>query len=149
MSHGKTVAMDRIRTIMNEIEAREQPEVGEYEELHRIWAQDPCGMGELYRRQREAKQRFSRSDVADYVNMRVVDDGNHVILDRIIKNYADVEQAFEAQASYGMTYTLEMVTTLFAEITKKGRIDRQMREFIDRCGGALNRYVSGMVSVAR
>ena len=81
---------------------------------------------------------FGRQDVQDYVNARVVDDSEHVVLGRIMKGCGEARQAFDMQAAYGMTYTMDSVERLYAEMATRDRIDRQMREFIDRCGGVLS-----------
>ena len=136
--HGKALGMDRVRAILEEIRTEGPKDVCEYEELHQLWVQDPCDARELFRRQRDAKLGFGRQDVQDYVNARVVDDSEHVVLGRIMKGCGEARQAFDMQAAYGMTYTMDSVERLYAEMVTRDRIDRQMREFIDRCGRVLS-----------
>ena len=147
--HGKALAMDRVSAILEEIQAEGPKEVCEYEELHRLWVRDPCDARQLFRRQRDAKLGYSRQDVQDYANTRHVDDNDHVVLGRIMKGCDGARQAFDIQATYGMTYTMDVVERLYAEMVTRDRIDRQMREFIDRCGGVLSCGGSGRAVVVR
>ena len=147
--HGKTLCVERVRAIMQEIEREGPKDVCEHAELHQLWVRDPCDAMELYRRQRAAKLGYGRRDVQDYVNARVVDDSARVVLDRIIKGCGEARQAFDIQAACGMTYTMDAVERLYAETMTRDRIDGQMREFIDRCGGVLSCGGSGRCVVAR
>ena len=121
-------------------------EVHGYEELHQLWVRDPCDARQLHRRQRDAKLGYTRQDVQDYVNARVVDDSEHVVLDRIMTGCGEARQAYDVQAAYGMTYTMDSVERLHAEMVTTNRIDRQMREFIDRCGANVHAVVSAQTS---
>ena len=124
-------------------------EVCEHEELHQLWVRDPCDARQLFRRQRDAKLGYGRQDVQEYVNARVVDDSKHVVLGRIMKSCGEARQAFDMQAAYGMTHTMDSVERLYAEMVTRDRIDRQMREFIDRCGGVLSCGGRGRALVVR
>ena len=73
------------------------------------------------------------------MNARVVDDKEHIILGRIIKGCGEARQAFDMQSAYGMTYRMDVVERVHAEMVTRDRIDHQVREFIDRCGRGLSR----------